>query len=115
MTQNTQLHAIAEPLIGDYVRSDPATTEPWSTVLTENTAGAHPITVPVFVGQGLADELVRPEPTVEYVAGLCALGTNVSFHRYTDVDHGFAAYAALPDVLTWLSAVADGRTPASTC
>ena len=115
LSQNTEIHAIAEPLIGGYVTSDPSTTEPWQTLLAENSAGSQPITVPVFVGQGLADELVKPAATEDYVTLLCTQKAHVSFHRYPGVNHGFAAYAALPDMLGWLTAVTSGTTPSSTC
>lgn len=115
LSENTEIHAIADPLIGGYVTGDPSTTEPWKTLLRENSAGSQPLTVPVFVGQGLADELVKPAATEDYVALLCGQGAHVSFHRYDGVNHGFAAYASLPDMLGWLSAVTAGRPPASTC
>lgn len=115
LSENARIHAIADPLIGRYVTSDPATTEPWRTLLEENSAGGSPIEVPVFVGQGLADRLVRPEATEDYVELLCTQGADVRFLRYTDVDHGFAAYAALPDMLTWLSTVTAGAKPPSDC
>ncbi|WP_431072689.1 alpha/beta fold hydrolase [Microbacterium phyllosphaerae] len=115
LSENKEIHAIADPLIGGYVRSDPATTEPWKTLLTENSAGSTPITVPVFVGQGLADELVRPPATEDYVTLLCSQMVDVSFHRYPHVDHGLAAYAALPEMLIWLSGVTSGAAPTSDC
>jgi len=115
LSQNKAIHAIADPLIGRYVASDPATTEPWETLLEENSAGSSPIRVPVFVAQGLADELVKPATTEDYVALLCEQETRVSFHRYPSVNHGLAAYAALPDMLGWLSAVSAGQPPPSTC
>jgi pimeloyl-ACP methyl ester carboxylesterase len=114
LAQNEQIHAIADPLVGGYVTSDPATTEPWQTMLRENSAGASPITVPVFVGQGEADELVIPSATEEYVARLCAQKTNVSFHRFPGVDHGFAAYASVPALLLWLAELESG-TPEGNC
>ncbi len=115
LSENAQIHAIADPLIGGYVTSDPSTTEPWKTLLTENSAGAEPISVPVFIGQGLADQLVKPTATEDYVALLCSQGADVDFHRYPGVDHGFAAYAALPGMLVWLERVGSGDRPASTC
>lgn len=115
LSENREIHAIADPLIGGYVTSDPSTTEPWKTLLTENSAGAEPITVPVFVGQGLADELVKPSATEDYVQLLCSQGADVSFHRYPDVNHGFAAYASLPDMLVWLEHIGSGQRPATTC
>ncbi|KNY07036.1 alpha/beta fold hydrolase [Microbacterium sp. GCS4] len=110
-----EIHEIADPLIGRYVTSDPASTEPWKTVLEENSAGSSPIDVPIFVGQGLADQLVRPSATEDYVTGLCAQRADVDFHRYPGVNHGLAAYAALPDMLLWLADVSSGRPPTTTC
>ena len=115
LTQTNDIHAIADPLIGGYVRSDPATTEPWQTMLRENSAGSTPLTVPVFIGQGEADELVRPSATEGYVALLCSQDVDVTFHRYPDVTHGLAAYAALPDLLLWLPTLGGDRPPRSDC
>jgi pimeloyl-ACP methyl ester carboxylesterase len=115
LTENKELHAIADPLVGGYVTSDPATTEPWKTMLEENSAGGQPLTVPVFVGQGEADELVRPTATEGYVKLICSQGADVTFHRYPQIDHGLAAYAALPDLLLWLPTLGSSRTPSSGC
>jgi pimeloyl-ACP methyl ester carboxylesterase len=114
LTQTAKVHAIATPLIGNYVTSDPATTEPWTTLLAENSAGGSPIDVPIFVGQGLADKLVVPAATQKFVAGLCTAGENVSFHEYPGITHALAAYASLPALTVWLAQVSAGQTP-STC
>ena len=79
--QNAELHRIATPLIGGYVRSDPAATEPWATLLEENTPGAERLEVPLFVAQGQTDTLVRPELTAQFVEKQRALGTEVHFDR----------------------------------
>ncbi|MFS0852638.1 alpha/beta fold hydrolase [Microbacterium sp. 179-I 3D4 NHS] len=114
LTQNEKIHAIAGPLVGGYVTSNPATTEPWKTMLQENSAGGTPLTVPVFVGQGEADELVIPAATEKYVSLLCSQKADVSFHRFPGIDHGLAAYASVPELLLWLDALEAG-TPPSTC
>lgn len=115
LSENAQLHAIADPLIGGYVRQDPATTEPWQTMLRENSAGGEPIRVPIFIAQGEADTLVIPSTTAQFVQRLCAQGENVSFRTLPGIGHGPAAYAALPEALPWLISVAEGRTPTGTC
>lgn len=115
LTQTKELHAIADPLVGGYVTSDPATTEPWKTLLQENSAGGQPLAVPVFVGQGEADELVLPSATEKYVTLLCSQQADVTFHRYPDVTHGLAAYAALPDLLLWLPTLGGAREPSKDC
>jgi pimeloyl-ACP methyl ester carboxylesterase len=114
LTQTEQVHAIATPLIGKYVTSDPATTEPWTTLLAENSAGGSPIGVPIFIGQGLDDKLVVPAATQKFVAGLCTSGENVSFHEYPGITHALAAYASLPALAVWLVQVSAGQAP-STC
>lgn len=114
LTENEKIHAIAGPLVGRYVTSDPSTTEPWKTMLRENSAGGMPITVPVFVAQGQSDELVAPTATDAYVEQLCTEKTDVAFHRLTGVDHGFAAYAALPELLLWLAEIEAG-VPKGNC
>jgi alpha-beta hydrolase superfamily lysophospholipase len=115
LQQNADIHAIAAPLVSDYVTGNPATTEPWKTLLAENSAGSQPIDVPVFVGQGLADTLVRPTATADYVRTLCAAGTDVVSRTYRGIDHGTAAYASVPDLMLWLADVTTGRRPASSC
>jgi pimeloyl-ACP methyl ester carboxylesterase len=109
LTQNDQVRALADPVVDDFVTADPSTTEPWKTMIAENSAGGAPITVPVFVGQGLADELVVPSSTQEYVAALCAAGTAVDFHEFDGITHLLAAYASLLPMLRWLGAVERGE------
>lgn len=115
LTQTAQIHAIAGPLVGKYVTSDPATTEPWKSMLEENSAGGQPITVPVFVRQGLADTLVIPTATAKYVELLCSQGATVDYETLPDITHALAADASIPALMTWLSKVADDRPPPSTC
>jgi hypothetical protein len=100
-------------LVGGYVSSDPATTEPWQTLLQENSAGGQPIDVPVYVGQGLADKLVVPNATEDYVELLCSQATAVISETFPDVTHALAAYASLPSVLGWFAAVEAGEKPSN--
>jgi pimeloyl-ACP methyl ester carboxylesterase len=111
--QTEQIHAIADPLVGRYVASDPATTEPRQTMLRENSAGTS-ISVPVFIAQGLADTLVIPATTREYVTALCDAGVDVSLHEFPGITHALIAYAAVPSLLAWLDRL-DGGVPESTC
>ncbi len=74
LTQNDEIRALADPAVNDFVTADPSETEPWKTMIAENSAGGAPISVPIFVGQGLADNIVIPSSTEGYVAALCAAG-----------------------------------------
>ncbi|WP_431280330.1 alpha/beta fold hydrolase [Leifsonia poae] len=102
--QNKQLHAIGKPLVGDFLKADPETTEPWASLLKQNTPGAVPIPVPVFVAQGETDQLVRPQATAAFVEHERAIGTDVSFLRIPDTGHGLVALRALNDIFAWLPA-----------
>lgn len=106
--QNKQLHAIATPLIGTFVKADPTTVEPWATFLQENTPGGTKIDVPVLVTQGLKDQLVVPTTTDALVQRLCAAGDEVQYRRYAGADHGTVGFRSVPLIIPWMKArVAD--------
>ncbi|MDO7881683.1 alpha/beta fold hydrolase [Salinibacterium soli] len=114
-TQGQQLHAIAKPLIGNFVSSNPSETEPWTTMLEENSAGASPIGVPVFVAQGLADDTVDPSATEDYVKHLCGTGEHVEFRTFDGITHLLAAEVSLPHLLPWFAGVLSGEPQTQTC
>ena len=114
ITQNKEIHAIAGPLVGGYITSDPATTEPWATILTENSAGGSPLGIPVLVAQGLDDTLVIPTATADYVKALCDSGEKVQFDEFAGATHGTVALTAIPPVLTFFAAAMEG-TASSNC
>lgn len=113
--QLLQIHALARPLIGGYTRADPATTAPWAALLAMNTPGGAPLGVPLFVAQGLKDQLVRPDATRAYVARACRDGEHVTYGQYPDDDHGSIANTAVPAVLPFFSAALAGTPTPSTC
>lgn len=113
--QNKELHAIAGPLVGSFLKADPAKVEPWATLLQQNTPGATRVDVPMFVAQGLSDQLVKPATTEAYAAKLCAAGEHLDFRTYEDIGHGLVAERAVPDVLPFFSEALAGRTTRTTC
>ena len=113
--QKADIEKLALPLVDKYLKADPSTTPPWSTILAENTPGATPLGVPLFVAQGEADTLVLPAATQQFVAHECAAGDHVILKSYPGATHGTLAITAIPDVLPFLQAARAGTTPASTC
>lgn len=105
LTQNAQLHALAGPLVGDFVTRDPVSTPPWSRLLQENSAGAAPFAAPLFVAQGLDDTLVRPADTEAFVAHERAQGMDVTLETVPFADHGTIAYSSLPALAEFLDGV----------
>ena len=104
LTNIDRLHEIGRPVVGRFVTADPASVEPWASILTENSAGGVPLAAPMFVAQGADDELVRPDATETFVASERAGGMEVSFHLIAGADHGTIAYEALPALMGWLDA-----------
>ncbi|MDR5700278.1 lipase family protein [Agromyces aerolatus] len=105
-TQASEIHDLARPLIGQFMTSDPRTTEPWATLLAENVPDAVPADLPVFIAQGLADELIAPAETKAYADGLAANGNAVEYVEYPDIDHGTVGYRAVPRLVEWIDALA---------
>ena len=105
LTDMEELHRLAGPVIGSFTSADPSTTEPWATLLEQNSAGGGGFDAPLFVAQGLRDALVVPEDTQGFVAGERALGIEVEYHEVGWADHGTIAYAALPALSAWLDRV----------
>jgi len=113
--QNGELHRIATPLIGRYLARDPATTEPWATLLRQNTPGATRLPVPLFVAQGESDALVNPELTWQFADHECAIGTRVTRLALPQTGHGEVGLRALPTLLPWFAALESGKSPAANC
>jgi acetyl esterase/lipase len=111
LTHVGELHRIGEPLVGNFTVSDPTTTEPWATLLAENSAGGTAFSAPLFLAQGLRDELVIPDDTEQFAAAESALGMDVTYHEIPFATHGTVAYLALPAFLRWLDrTVSEGRS-----
>ena len=113
--QNRAIHAIARPLIGGYFSGDPTTVEPWATLLAQNSPGAVPLTVPLYIAQGETDTLVDPATTRAFADHECAIGTRVSYHSLPKTGHGLAALRALDTLLPWFARVQSGDAVESTC
>lgn len=113
--QHVQLHRIADPLGGHYLRRAPTEVPSWAGPLRENTPTAAPYDMAVFVAQGDKDTLVRPATTAGYVEQLCRSGQAVQFRRDPTASHLTVAERALPDVRRFAAAVLDGRRPPDTC
>ncbi|MGD9991318.1 MAG: alpha/beta hydrolase, partial [Pseudonocardia sp.] len=71
--------------------------------------------VPLYVAQGEADTLVRPQITAAFVAAACTSGVRVTSRTFPVVDHGGIAFDALPSLIPWLAAAGQGTPQASTC
>lgn len=102
LTSMDELHRLGTPLIGDFVRTDPTTTEPWASLLAENSAGRTAFAAPLLIAQGADDQLVLPADTAAFAAHERALGMDVTEVTIDDATHATVAYLSLPTVDRWL-------------
>ena len=91
------------------------TVEPWRSLMASNTPGPLAPSIPVFLAQGGADDLVRPQVTRDYMKRLCGAGSRVRLDFVPAAGHGFiAADAALPAV-QWMADRFAGLAAPSDC
>ena len=105
-----------KPLAQAFLKSDHfASTEPWASLMRENTPGVLPQQIPVFVAQGMTDNLVLPRVTRDYVHRLCANGSTVFFDPVPKTGHGFIAFKASDAAVAWIADRFAGRRAPSNC
>ena len=94
---------------------DPTTSEPWHTLLAENTVGMPPAGLPLFVAQGTADDVVDPPVTADYVKQLCANGNAVRRLLLPAVGHGAAGRDSARAGIQWMSGRFAGAPAPNDC
>jgi acetyl esterase/lipase len=89
--------------------------EPWSGLLTANSPGTLPPTIPIFLAQGTKDPLVLPRVTLDYMAKLCKAGSVVRFDSMPGVGHAFAGRDSAVTAIDWITDRFNGITPPNNC
>lgn len=92
-----------------------ADVQPWRRLLTRNTPGLLPREVPVFLAQGTADPLVRPQVTAAYAKELCRHGNAVTYDSVEGTGHAFIARDTAAAAIAWISDRFAGSVPAGNC
>jgi acetyl esterase/lipase len=89
--------------------------EPWQALMATNTPGTLPPHIPVFLAQGGADELVRPQVTRDYMKRLCTAGSKVRWVLMPSVNHGLAAHNSASAAVAWMADRFAGTGPPNDC
>jgi pimeloyl-ACP methyl ester carboxylesterase len=89
--------------------------EPWRSLLARNTPGALPPNIPVFLAQGDADKLVRPEVTADYMRRLCRDGSSVRMVVLPGVGHGVLGRDSASAAVAWIADRFAGIAAPSDC
>jgi acetyl esterase/lipase len=107
---------LERPLEHDFLTvANITTVEPWRSLLMSNTPGPLPPDVPIFLSQGLADELVRPTVTQDYMDKLCRAGSKVALLTMPGVTHAFAARDSAAVAIGWIADRFANRPVPSDC
>ncbi len=92
-------------------RVDPMSDAAFRRIGAQNTPNRLPTAVPVFLAQGLEDQVVLPGQQARFVVGQCRRGVNITQLWLAQTGHLTAAHVAGPTVTAWLAARFAG-TPA---
>lgn len=93
----------------------PANLEPWHSLLQQNTPGTLSPDVPVFLAQGTADQIIRPDVTRDYMNKICEAGSKVKLLMLPNIGHGRAAQASTMEVVNWITDRFAGEAPPNDC
>ena len=81
---------------------DPTTVPTWNTVAQQNSPGAPPTDIPVFIANGTEDNVVLPATTTTLIESYCNAGVWVSADWMPGVGHPGAGNAAGDAATAWI-------------
>jgi alpha-beta hydrolase superfamily lysophospholipase len=103
------------PLRDGFLTVKMVAVEPWATIMKENSTGAEPIPVPVFLSQGTSDEVVHHQITALYGGALCAQGTAVRYLSVPDESHMLVAFHTATATVAWMADRFAGKPAPDEC
>src|SRR5690606_36388313 len=105
------VEALAGPV--DEVVAAPVDQVPeWATALEANAAGRRPVTLPVLLVQGDADDIVYPEVADQLADRLCATGAVLEYEVVAGAGHGDIG---VERITRWIEARFAGDPPPANC
>ncbi|HEX2054720.1 MAG TPA: lipase family protein [Actinomycetota bacterium] len=99
--------------LSQVVRASPGSVDRWAEAIAQNTPGRRQTEAPVLLVHGNQDRVVPVEVTQLLFDRLCRMGVPAERQVYGGVDHGEILSASRDDVLEWIGAREDGRSPES--
>ena len=112
-----QLHDLSDEkaLPDNYISQQALASPPWSQIISENSVHGIAGKTPVLIMQGLADTLVRPAITEQFVKKACAAGAVIQFVTMPQKTHDSAGKASVPEAIGWIANRFAGQRPPNTC
>jgi acetyl esterase/lipase len=111
-----QRRSTAAPLERSFLAvSNFYTAEPWRSLMASNSPDPLPPKIPLFLAQGGADELVRPQVTEAYMQRVCRAGGKTQLLLLPAANHGFIARDAAASAVEWMTGRFAGFPAPSSC
>lgn len=101
--------------VDDVIARNPSEVAPWPEIMLRSTAGQRPTAAPVFVFQGMGDDIVYKAFTDMYVQRSCATGNQLLYRTYDGIDHYGEIEASEDDIVDWIDARVAGDPAPTTC
>ena len=99
----------------DFFKVDPMTEPDWAAFVAEQTPPPLPADMPVFLAQGMADEIVLAWPNAKLQETWCAAGSTISSVWMGGVGHLAAATTSGPSAVAWIADRFAGLPAPSSC
>lgn len=98
-----------------YLKADPGTTEPFASILEENSPGVRATKVPIFMYQGEADEQIPVVASKLVLDRYCKNGTTAYRKTYPGATHTSVIPLALGEIESYLADRLAGKPAPSSC
>jgi pimeloyl-ACP methyl ester carboxylesterase len=108
------LKAFRQP-VDQVIAHNPSDVAPWPDIMARSTAGQRPTQAPLFVFQGMGDDIVYKVFTDMYVARSCTTGNTLLYRTYDGIDHYGEVEASESDIVDWIDARVAGEPAPTSC
>ena len=99
----------------NFFTQNPSNNAQWKSMGLQQTPSPLPASMPVFVGQSTADQVVLAWPNAVLQNQWCAAGSTISTLWVGEVSHQLTAETIGPDVVRWINDRFAGRPALRTC
>jgi len=106
---------VREKLGQQFFSSNPTNNTAWARALNEQTPPPLPASIPMFMAQGTADEVVLPWPNAIIQEKWCAAGSDITVLWMGDINHQDAALTAGPAAVDWIADRFANRPTSRSC
>jgi alpha-beta hydrolase superfamily lysophospholipase len=114
--KESALEALVREKLGQqFFATNPNDNAVWARSLNDQTPPPLPASMPMFMAQGTADQVVLPWPNAKVQEQWCAAGSDITVLWMGDINHQEAALTAGPAAVAWIADRFAGRPTNRSC